>query len=76
LPTVTKYYKIIGVEQQPDDSLIYTLREVADFTGASALTAPITSKYQTQPGANELPRGTIVKEVMTTNRQITINPTS
>lgn len=74
--TVTRYYKIVGVEEQPDTSLTYSLREVADFQGTPSPMAAITTTYQTQPGANELPRGTIVKEVVTTNRQITVNPTS
>jgi hypothetical protein len=78
MATTTRYFKIIGVEQQSDDSLNYTLQEVADFTGAPvAFTrAPITDNYQTAPGANELPRGTIIKVVITQTRQITVNPTS
>lgn len=79
MPTTTssKYFKILGAKLNDDTSFDYFIREVADYQGTPLAAAnPATPPFTTQPGANELPRGTIVKVVDTFTRTFQVNPTS
>jgi hypothetical protein len=71
----TSYWKITGVEERPDDSLAYTLRQVADFEGTPIELGALTAEHETAPGEPELSRGTILKIVTSVNREVTVNPT-
>lgn len=75
MPTIskTRYYKVVGHQEQPDGDVVHYLRQVTDFTGA---TFEMMAGYETHvtSAATEQPRGTIVKIADT--REITLNPTS
>jgi hypothetical protein len=76
MATVTKYYKVVGSELLDDGATVrHKLKPVTDFTGATFSGDVMPDIYDT-PAAQEQPRGTIVKVVVNTTRQLTLNPTS
>ena len=71
----TKYYKVVGSEEQPDDKFLHKLREVGDKAG-NPLSGGPAPMYEQHISNTEVPRGTVIKVEETYTRTVTLNPTT
>ncbi len=81
MPTTTSYYKVVGTMLLPGGAMVrHFLEVVADYLGTPLPDGegsdPTRVDSYDIPIANEQPRGTIVKIARTTNKTVTLNPTS